>query len=67
METRSSESEGRRSPSSRSGWAEQFRVMAECGDDHLLDPEALSLTDWDKSEWEWASETAELGKRPVEV
>jgi len=67
MGTRVAESEGRRSPSPRSGWAGQFRVTAECGDDHLLDAEALSPTDWDESEWEWQSETAELGNRPVKA
>jgi hypothetical protein len=23
------------------------------GDDHLLDPEPLVLTEWEMSEWEW--------------
>ena len=36
----------------REGWAEQFRVMAERGDDKLIDPE--TPTSWDESEWEWA-------------
>ena len=38
---------------SRHGWDEQFRMMAESGDDRLLDEEALSLTQWDAGEWEW--------------
>ncbi|MBI2421322.1 MAG: AbrB/MazE/SpoVT family DNA-binding domain-containing protein [Candidatus Hydrogenedentes bacterium] len=36
----------------RAGWAEQFQLMAERGDDGLLDPEIM-LTEWEKSEWEW--------------
>jgi antitoxin MazE len=35
----------------RRGWAEQFRKMAENGDDQLLD--APVSTKWDRSEWEW--------------
>ncbi len=38
---------------SRQGWDEQFRLMAEQGDDRLLDPEVPSLTRWDEDEWEW--------------
>jgi antitoxin MazE len=37
----------------RSGWDEQFKIMAEAGDDRLLDEEAVSLTEWDEVEWEW--------------
>jgi antitoxin MazE len=37
----------------REGWEEQFRAMAERGDDRLLGPEAHSLTQWDEDEWEW--------------
>lgn len=36
----------------RSGWEEQFQLMAEAGDDHLLDEELL-LTVYDEEEWEW--------------
>jgi antitoxin MazE len=35
----------------RQGWDEQFRAMAERGDDRLLDAE--TATEWDKAEWEW--------------
>lgn len=35
----------------RSGWAEQFRAMAEHGDDTLLDKP--TPTKWDRSEWVW--------------
>ncbi len=35
----------------RAGWDEQFRAMAERGDDQLLDESAA--TDWDEAEWEW--------------
>ena len=35
----------------RTGWAEQFRLMAAQGDDRLLDKPVL--TKWDRSEWVW--------------
>ncbi|HPD17517.1 MAG TPA: AbrB/MazE/SpoVT family DNA-binding domain-containing protein [Planctomycetota bacterium] len=35
----------------RKGWEEQFRAMAERGDDKLLD--APTATKWDETEWEW--------------
>ena len=35
----------------RRGWEEQFRAMAELGDDRLLDEE--TATQWDSTEWEW--------------
>jgi len=37
----------------RYGWDEQFRMMAEHGDDRLLDEAVVSLTQWDADEWEW--------------
>ncbi len=37
----------------RNGWQEQFRRMAERGDDHLLDAEAVNLIDRDDDDWEW--------------
>jgi antitoxin MazE len=37
---------------SRHGWDEQFRLMAELADDHLVD-EAVSLSFWDEEDWEW--------------
>jgi antitoxin MazE len=37
----------------RHGWEEQFRIMAERGDDQLLDGDIVSLTTWDDEEWEW--------------
>jgi antitoxin MazE len=36
----------------RADWADQFRQMAEQGDDQLLDPE-VTLTEWEASEWQW--------------
>ena len=36
----------------REGWSEEFRAMAESGDDVLLDGD-LSTTSWDDEEWEW--------------
>jgi len=35
----------------RNGWDEQFRAMAERGDDRLLD--APTPTQWEVSEWKW--------------
>lgn len=37
----------------RQDWDRKFRIMAEKGDDKLLDSEAISLTSWDKEGWEW--------------
>ena len=37
----------------RAGWAEQFRQMAERGDDKLLDNDSAGLTSWDEIEWAW--------------
>jgi len=37
----------------RHGWDEQFKAMAERGDDRLLHEEAPTLTQWDAEEWEW--------------
>jgi hypothetical protein len=39
---------------SHHGWDEQFKLMAQHGDDRLLDAEAPSLTWWDAEEWEWS-------------
>jgi antitoxin MazE len=36
----------------RSIWSEQFRQMAERGDDQLLDPDVM-LTEWEVNEWQW--------------
>lgn len=38
---------------SRHGWDEAFRRMAERRDDRMLDESAVSLTKWDRDEWEW--------------
>ena len=35
----------------RAGWDQQFRAMAERGDDQLLDDPIP--TEWDEGEWEW--------------
>lgn len=35
----------------RHNWEEQFRAMAERGDDKLLD--AATPTQWEQDEWEW--------------
>jgi antitoxin MazE len=36
----------------RADWAEQFRRMAERGDDQLLDSEIIP-TEWETTEWQW--------------
>jgi len=36
----------------RQGWDEEFQLMAERGDDQLLDNE-ISLSSWDQDEWQW--------------
>jgi antitoxin MazE len=38
----------------RDGWDAQFKLMAERGDDRLLDEGALNLSRWDAEEWEWS-------------
>ncbi|MBM2810633.1 MAG: SpoVT/AbrB protein [Chloroflexi bacterium] len=35
----------------REGWAEAARLMADRGEDHLLDAE--TPTDFDETEWKW--------------
>jgi antitoxin MazE len=42
----------RTAQAARKGWEEQFKQMAEQGDDRLLD-DTLSTTSWDEAEWEW--------------
>lgn len=37
----------------RDGWAEQFRLMSERGDDKMIDEVPGEQTEWDKEEWEW--------------
>ena len=37
----------------RQGWGEKFRLMAESGDDTMIDEELGGQTGWDKDEWEW--------------
>jgi antitoxin MazE len=41
----------RSSSSPRDNWDEQFRAMAERGDDQLLDPP--TPTQWDRDDWQW--------------
>jgi antitoxin MazE len=36
----------------RADWADQFRQMAEHGDDRLLDPD-ITLTEWEATDWQW--------------
>ena len=42
----------RASHAPRYGWEERFKMMAEQGDDRLLD-EQLQLSSWDDEDWEW--------------
>lgn len=37
----------------REGWEEQFRLMAERGDDKLIDPDEFPPTKWEMEEWVW--------------
>lgn len=37
----------------REGWEEQFRQMAEHGDDALVDQNVRSGSSWDEKEWTW--------------
>ena len=37
----------------RAGWDESFSLMAERGDDQLLDEESVNQSCWDDEEWEW--------------
>ena len=37
----------------RAGWDEGFRLMAERGDDQLLDGESVEQSNWDAKQWEW--------------
>ena len=39
-------------PDPRSGWREEFKKMAHCGDDTLLDSDYIESS-FDKDEWEW--------------
>ena len=41
----------RSAKSSRQGWEEQFAIMAEKGDDRLLD-KTIQTSSWDEDEWE---------------
>jgi len=37
----------------RQDWGRKYRLMAEKGDDRLLDSDVVSQTSWDKEEWQW--------------
>ncbi len=37
----------------RGDWDAAFQMMAQNGDDALLDGEARNLSDWDETEWQW--------------
>ena len=38
---------------SRQGWGEKFRLMAESGDDKMIEEDLIVPSEWDKDEWEW--------------
>lgn len=40
-------------PGHRREWDKHFQLMAQQGDDRLLDEEILIRTDWEDTEWEW--------------
>jgi antitoxin MazE len=37
----------------RHGWERAFRLMAQRGDDSLLDQTSPARTRWDEDEWQW--------------
>lgn len=37
----------------RQDWGKKFRLMAERGDDRLLDSDVVDQTSWDREEWQW--------------
>jgi len=37
----------------RQDWGRKFRLMAEKGDDRLLDRDVVGQTSWDVEEWQW--------------
>ncbi len=53
LEVQNSEIVIRSAEHPRQNWAEAFRVMAEHGDDKLLDEESRNLSSWDEAEWRW--------------
>jgi antitoxin MazE len=43
----------RSAPRPRDGWEDQFRAMAERGDDAPIWEAGTSLSSWDEREWKW--------------
>jgi antitoxin MazE len=43
----------RSASSPRQGWGEKFKLLAESGDDRLVDEGLHAQAQWDKDEWEW--------------
>jgi antitoxin MazE len=37
----------------RQDWGRKFRLMAEKGDDRLLDRDVVGQTSWDEEDWQW--------------
>jgi antitoxin MazE len=37
----------------RENWETKFKLMAEKGDDKMLDSDSTASSSWDKDEWEW--------------
>jgi hypothetical protein len=40
----------------REGWEEALRVMAERGEDKLLEADSIPPTQWETEEWEWETD-----------
>lgn len=39
----------------REGWEEKFKMMAENGDDKMINAGLGEQSEWDEQEWEWNS------------
>ncbi|MBV9788797.1 MAG: AbrB/MazE/SpoVT family DNA-binding domain-containing protein [Chloroflexi bacterium] len=43
----------RRARKAREGWEHTFQIMAEQGDDRLIDNDSIATSSWDEDEWTW--------------
>lgn len=43
----------RRASRPRENWENQFRLMAQSGDDQMLDAVLPNVSRWDEDDWEW--------------
>ena len=53
MEARDNEIVIRSARQPRQDWESAFRLMAENGDDELLDENLTLQTQWDQADWQW--------------